>query len=270
VGAPKNAAGIGNRGLYGQSMSWNESFASRYEEWSAHMTADIAFCVGLALATDGPLVELAIGNGRVAIPVAQATGRRVIGIDSSPAMLAQARVRAAEAGVDLDLREGDMRDLALDKPAALIYCPFRALLHLAPGPTCYQARASKWIGPSKGPSVAMSTTTCPLVGGFRSVHPALSGPRPPEQNAVRPSARRSTTRRNVPKTTTSILLAGTLPTTRSSTFVWYQPRSPSSFRATSSPCSMVNAGGSVLAIAPDCPIRCTPSGRYGGVAVSVF
>ena len=30
----------------------------------------------------------------------------------------------------LDLREGDMRDLALDEPAALIYCPFRALLHL--------------------------------------------------------------------------------------------------------------------------------------------
>jgi SAM-dependent methyltransferase len=54
----------------------------------------------------------------------------VIGIDSSPAMLAQARSRAAEAGIELDLREGDMRDFALDEPAALIYCPFRALLHL--------------------------------------------------------------------------------------------------------------------------------------------
>ena len=54
----------------------------------------------------------------------------MIGIDTSPAMLDQARDRAAEAGVDLDLREGDMRDLALDEPAALIYCPFRALLHL--------------------------------------------------------------------------------------------------------------------------------------------
>jgi SAM-dependent methyltransferase len=54
----------------------------------------------------------------------------VIGIDSSPAMLAQARAKAAAAGVDLDLREGDMRDLTLDEPAALIYCPFRGLLHL--------------------------------------------------------------------------------------------------------------------------------------------
>lgn len=111
-------------------MSWDEAFADRYGEWSAHMTADVAFYVELARQADGPLVELAVGNGRVAIPVAQATGRHVIGIDSSPAMLAQARVRAAEASVDLDLREGDMRDLRLDEPAALIYCPFRALLHL--------------------------------------------------------------------------------------------------------------------------------------------
>jgi SAM-dependent methyltransferase len=73
---------------------------------------------------------LAIGDGRVAIPVARATGRKVIGIDTSPAMLERARVRAAEAGVELDLREGDMRDLTLEELVALIYCPFRALLHL--------------------------------------------------------------------------------------------------------------------------------------------
>jgi SAM-dependent methyltransferase len=111
-------------------MSWDYAFAERYDEWSAEMTADVPFYVELARQADGPLVELAIGNGRVAIPVARATGRRVIGIDSSPAMLEQARARAAEAGVELDLREGDMRDLALDEPAGLIYCPFRALLHL--------------------------------------------------------------------------------------------------------------------------------------------
>jgi len=111
-------------------MSWYEPFADRYEEWSAPMTADVGFYVGLARAAEGPLVELAIGNGRVAIPVAQATGKPVIGIDTSPGMLAKARSGAAQAGVRLDLREGDMRDLALDEPAGLIYCPFRALLHL--------------------------------------------------------------------------------------------------------------------------------------------
>jgi SAM-dependent methyltransferase len=113
-------------------VSWEEGFAARYDEWAAGAIYgdDVSFYVGLARAADGPIVELAIGNGRVAIPVAQATGRPVIGIDTSPAMLAQARERAAEAGVELELHEGDMRDLSLDEPAALVYCPFRALLHL--------------------------------------------------------------------------------------------------------------------------------------------
>ena len=111
-------------------MSWDEGFAARYDEWAAPITADVPFYVELALEADGPIVELAIGSGRVAIPVAQATGRPVVGIDTSPAMLEQARLRAAEASVELDLREGDMRDLELDEPAALVYCPARALLHL--------------------------------------------------------------------------------------------------------------------------------------------
>ncbi|MGZ5290413.1 MAG: class I SAM-dependent methyltransferase [Actinomycetota bacterium] len=111
-------------------LSMDESFAHDYERWSAHMTEDIPFYVELARQADGPLAELAVGNGRVAIPVAQATGRTVIGIDSSPSMLEQAKANAAAAGVELDLRAGDMRDLELEEPAALIYCPFRALLHL--------------------------------------------------------------------------------------------------------------------------------------------
>jgi ubiquinone/menaquinone biosynthesis C-methylase UbiE len=111
-------------------MSWDEAFSRSYDEWSAEMTADVPFYVELARAADGPLVELAVGDGRVAIPVAQATGRTVVGIDSSPAMLERARDRAAEARVELELHEGDMRELRLDEPAALVYCPFRALLHL--------------------------------------------------------------------------------------------------------------------------------------------
>ncbi|HEX6657157.1 MAG TPA: class I SAM-dependent methyltransferase, partial [Ilumatobacter sp.] len=111
-------------------MSWDERFSQRYDEWSASMTVDVPFYVDLARQADGLLVELAVGNGRVAIPVAQATKRRVIGIDSSPEMIEQARDRAADAGVDLDLRLGDMRDFDLDEEAGLIYCPFRALLHL--------------------------------------------------------------------------------------------------------------------------------------------
>ncbi len=111
-------------------MSWDEGMSERYDEWSADMTDDVPFYVGLAREADGAVVELAVGNGRVAIPVARSIGRRVIGIDSSPAMLAQARTASAEAGVELELRLGDMRDFELGEPAALVYCPYRALLHL--------------------------------------------------------------------------------------------------------------------------------------------
>jgi SAM-dependent methyltransferase len=107
-----------------------DAFAADYEKWAAEMTEDIPFYVELAREADGALVELAVGNGRVAIPVAGATGKAVLGIDISPAMLAQARANGEEAGVELELREGDMRELALDEPAALIYCPARALMHL--------------------------------------------------------------------------------------------------------------------------------------------
>jgi SAM-dependent methyltransferase len=107
-----------------------DAFAVDYEKWAAAMTEDVPFYVELACEVDGPVVELAVGNGRVAVPVAEAIGRAVLGIDISTAMLAQARENAAAAGVGLELREGDMRDLSLDEPAALVYCPFRGLMHL--------------------------------------------------------------------------------------------------------------------------------------------
>jgi SAM-dependent methyltransferase len=118
-------------------VSWDERFSQRYDEWSVTMTADVPFYVDLARETDGALVELAVGNGRVAIPIALATQRRVIGIDSSPTMIEQAALRAAEAGVELDLRLGDMREFDLDDPAGLVYCPYRALLHV---PTWHERR----------------------------------------------------------------------------------------------------------------------------------
>jgi SAM-dependent methyltransferase len=108
-------------------VSYPEIFAENYERWAADMTADVPFYVELAREADGPVVELAVGTGRVAIPVAHAIGRTVIGIDSSPAMLEQARTAGGHV---LDLRLGDMRDLELEEPAALIYCPFRALFHV--------------------------------------------------------------------------------------------------------------------------------------------
>jgi len=118
-------------------VSGYDGFAPIYDAWAADMTEDVDFYVELARKADGPVVELAVGSGRVAIPIAQRTGKRVIGIASSPAMLAAARERAAAAGVNLEVWESDMRVFDLEDPAALITCPSRSLLHL---PTWYDRR----------------------------------------------------------------------------------------------------------------------------------
>jgi SAM-dependent methyltransferase len=105
-----------------------DAWAPVYDAWSAHMTEDVAHYVSLAREAAGPIVELAVGSGRVAIEVARETGKPVVGIDSSQAMLEIARERAE--GLPLELRLADMRDFELDEPADLIYIPFRSLLHL--------------------------------------------------------------------------------------------------------------------------------------------
>jgi SAM-dependent methyltransferase len=78
-----------------------------------------------------PVVELGVGTGRIAVPVAQA-GIDVIGVDTSEAMLAVCRARAEAAGVAdrLDLRLGDFRGPPVEERVALVICPFRAFLHL--------------------------------------------------------------------------------------------------------------------------------------------
>jgi SAM-dependent methyltransferase len=107
-----------------------DAFAAVYDAWSGHMTEDVELYVSLAAEATGPIVELAVGNGRVAVPIAERTGKRVIGIDGSQAMLKGAAARAARARVGLDLRHGDIREFTLDEPTDLVICPFRSLLHL--------------------------------------------------------------------------------------------------------------------------------------------
>jgi SAM-dependent methyltransferase len=109
-------------------MSAYDAWAPVYDAWASDMTEDVAHYVSLAREADGPIVELMVGSGRVAIEVARETGKPVLGIDSSPAMLEIARERSA--GLPLELRLADVRELELDEPAAFIYVPFRSLLHL--------------------------------------------------------------------------------------------------------------------------------------------
>jgi SAM-dependent methyltransferase len=108
-----------------------DAIARLYDPWSRSVTEDVDFYVEEAVAAGGPIVELGVGTGRIAVPVALAEVP-VIGVDSSPAMLAVCAERAAAAGVvhRLDLRLGDLRDPPVTQPVELVTCPFRAYLHL--------------------------------------------------------------------------------------------------------------------------------------------
>jgi SAM-dependent methyltransferase len=109
-------------------MAEYDPHAADYDVWAADMVEDVQWYVSLARDAAEPIVELAVGTGRVAIPIARETGKRVIGIDRSSAMLAVAGERAS--GPPVDLREGDIVDLALEEPVDLIICPFRSLMHV--------------------------------------------------------------------------------------------------------------------------------------------
>ncbi|HZC29182.1 MAG TPA: class I SAM-dependent methyltransferase [Gaiellaceae bacterium] len=106
-----------------------DTIAELYDPWSVSVTEDMAFYVDEARRSGGPVVELGVGTGRIAVPIA-ADGIRVIGVDSSRGMLEVCARRAALAGVELDLRLGDLREPPVDERVPLVICPFRSYLHL--------------------------------------------------------------------------------------------------------------------------------------------
>ena len=108
-----------------------DAIAELYDPWSRSVTEDVAFYVEEARRAGGPVVELGVGTGRIAIPTA-AAGIDVIGVDSSRGMLAVCAERARLAGVTarLDLRLGDLREPPVRERVELVTCPFRSLLHM--------------------------------------------------------------------------------------------------------------------------------------------
>jgi ubiquinone/menaquinone biosynthesis C-methylase UbiE len=79
-------------------MADYDPHAEDYDLWAADMVEDVQWYVSLGREATEPIVELGVGSGRVAIPIAEETGKRVIGIDRSPAMLAVGRERAGSLG----------------------------------------------------------------------------------------------------------------------------------------------------------------------------
>src|SRR3954453_22250192 len=106
-------------------VSAYDSIARLYDPWSRSVTEDVSFYVDEAVRAGSPVVELGIGTGRIAVPVASA-GVRVIGVDSSRGMLEVCAERAALAGGAplLDLRVGDLADPPVPERVPLVLCPF--------------------------------------------------------------------------------------------------------------------------------------------------
>jgi len=105
-------------------------YAAFYDAHSVGVAGDVAFYRDLALEAGGPVLEIGVGTGRVAIPSARA-GVHVIGLDLSVEMLAIARQKARSGASPgrLDLARADMRAFALRRPVALVTIPFRTFLY---------------------------------------------------------------------------------------------------------------------------------------------
>ena len=110
-------------------MSAYDKIARVYDPWSVTVVEDVPFYLEEARRFGGPVLELGVGTGRIAVPLA-AAGLEVVGVDLSTGMLEVARESAELAGVSIDLRHGDMRDPPVEGEFPLVIAPFRSLLHL--------------------------------------------------------------------------------------------------------------------------------------------
>ncbi len=114
---------------------YGRSFADVYDDWYANSFDTHAAVEALTvLAGGGPVLELGVGTGRLAIPLSQ-RGLRVIGLDASPEMLEQLSVADPKQRVVRVL--GDMTDAAAALTAAgiaesfsTVFCAFNTLLNL--------------------------------------------------------------------------------------------------------------------------------------------
>jgi SAM-dependent methyltransferase len=112
---------------YEPAMSFGEDVASRYDEVSVRGDEQATVDCLERLARGGPVLELAIGTGRIALPLA-ARGVRVDGIEISPAMVA--KLRAKPGGEDVTVTLGDFADVGVPGNYRLVFVVFNTLFNL--------------------------------------------------------------------------------------------------------------------------------------------
>lgn len=109
-----------------EPSTYGDAWAAEYDDWVAGRWSPPGEVDFLArLASGGRALELGVGTGRVAIPLAE-RGVRVVGVDASEAMLA--RLRERSDGVETVV--GDMAEPPVEGPFDLVYCVFNTFFGL--------------------------------------------------------------------------------------------------------------------------------------------
>lgn len=110
---------------------WAKWYDLFYSVGDGETHNEAAFYIEEAVASGGPVLEIGVGTGRIAIPLAK-SGVEIVGIDASREMLAVARQKAESYSplpAELTLAQADMRSLDLRRhDFALVMIPARTLL----------------------------------------------------------------------------------------------------------------------------------------------
>lgn len=115
------------------ASTYGERFADVYDSWYGGVSdVDATVAVLAELADGGPVLELGIGTGRLALPLAE-LGLDVHGVDASPAMVE--RLRAKPGGGAIHVTVGDFADVGVEVPGgfAVAFVAFNTLFNLSTG-----------------------------------------------------------------------------------------------------------------------------------------
>lgn len=108
------------------AATYGDRWADIYDDVVAGMDLDTEGTVGFLarMAGEGPVLELGIGTGRIALPL-QTLGVEIHGIDASEAMIA--KLRDKPEGGRIPVTTGDFADVAVDGRYRLIYVVFNTI-----------------------------------------------------------------------------------------------------------------------------------------------
>lgn len=166
--------------------TYGDAFADVYDEWYAGIS-DVATTIDLLVEIAGavpsaPVLELGVGTGRLAIPLA-AKGLTVVGLDSSSAMLAKLAANDNTGSVSVCL--GDMVDDQPSGPFGLVFVAYNTFFNLLTEgrqQNCFRAVADRLVPggafvieafvpePQPGSSVAVRSMTTDSVVLSVSTH----------------------------------------------------------------------------------------------------